>query len=163
MKRALLLLMLAAPATAQTTNDDTAAAELWWDRVGAGFFSDATLQTPRSEFEIRAHWTALSEDDQAAVLARCEGAEGLGDGLTPSLQEGTNEDETEPLVDADLAEDTGTGEAGTVVDDDTSITGTDGGAEEQTADSAAQPEPYTGLAGAAETQFFQVCELIAKL
>ncbi|MDT8854398.1 hypothetical protein RNZ50_05005 [Paracoccaceae bacterium Fryx2] len=50
---------LAAPGFAQTSNDDTVATEAWWDKVGAGFFSDASLETPRPEFEIRAHFTGL--------------------------------------------------------------------------------------------------------
>jgi len=81
-------------AVAQATNDDSPAIENWWDNVGAAFFSDAGLTIPRSEFEIRAQWTALSEEDQTAIRARCAG---LASGQTvesTSEQDGITDDST---------------------------------------------------------------------
>ena len=75
---------------AQTSSDDLAATESWWDKVGAKFFSDDGLQTMRPDLEIRAQWTGLSADDQAAIRARCAKAAGNGTGQAASQQQGGN-------------------------------------------------------------------------
>ena len=89
-----LLLALTAhvafPVMAQTSTDDLAATESWWDKVGAKFFSDEGLKTMRPDLEIRAQWTGLSADDQAAIRARCAELAGKGTGQAASLQEGGN-------------------------------------------------------------------------
>lgn len=180
---AALTLMLATTAGAQTVNDDTPAAENWWDNVGAGFFSDATLLTPRPEYEIRAHWTGLSEDDRAAVLARCAELQGQS-ASAPSLQEGST-DEAPGTTAADLADGATTGgltgaaddqtaaveNDGTPVpegqNDSTTVTGSIAGQEVQSADSSDAPAPNTGLAGAAvdseDMRAFRVCDLVKTL
>ena len=163
-----LALLLPAMAAAQTTNDDTSAAENWWDRVGAGFFSDAGLQTLRPEHEIRAHWTGLSADDQAAVRARCDEAAGQGGGTAASLQEG-DEDEAPDTTEADRTDRAANdGASGTQVPGAgaTTTTGSAGGAEVQEAAPSNRVEPYTGLAGgveAGDASLVRVCALVARL
>lgn len=168
------------PSVAQTTNDDTSFEENWWDRVGAGFFSDASLRTPRPEFEIRAHWTGLSPDDQAAVRARC--ARGP-DGTAASLQEG-DEDNNPDSTAAERADATaprlqGDGEpAVPPAHQDTTTTGSVEGEEVQRASLQSRPAADTGLAGGfkpgAETGFVAgqdgeaetmvtICDLIREL
>lgn len=73
MQKTVLILALigAGSVAAQTVNDDMKATENWWDAVGAEFFGEASPREPRPEYEIRAQWTGLSADHQAAVQARC--------------------------------------------------------------------------------------------
>ncbi len=156
MRLAALLMgsILAFPVSAQTTNDDTVATETYWDQVGAGFFSDATMETLRPEYEIRAHWTGLSADDQAAVRARCANGE---DATALSRQEG-DEDENADATVSDLADQTLTQEITT--------TGSVQGKEVQKASPSDQPEPYTGLAGGVQdgdTRMVAICALIKTL
>jgi hypothetical protein len=162
----LLILPVALPAAAQTTNDDTAAGENWWDKVGAGFFSDATMKTPRPETEIRAHWTGLSADDQAAVRARCATA----DGTASSLQEGDEDESPQNQTTTDLADRTANepqGNGKTAVPpkaEGTTTTGSVNGTEVQKASPAETPAPDTGLAGGeGDGSMVTVCQLIAKL
>lgn len=182
--------LAALPAFAQTAGDDLPAAETWWDRVGAGFFSDQGLTLLRPEPEIRAHWTALSSDDQAAVLERCAMlAENTGTADTtgvsvpseqvsvPSEQSGSNTElggtETERLLEDDLVElpaDEGAQRSVDAPDTvlgataETSITGAVEGAEVHSPADAVQP--YTGLAGgmtADDAQLQPVCSVIAQI
>lgn len=175
--------LAALPAFAQTAGDDLPAAETWWDRVGAGFFSDQGLTLLRPEPEIRAHWTALSSDDQAAVLERCAMlAENSGTADTtgvsvPSEQSGSNTElggtEAERLLEDDLVElpaDDGAQRSVDAPDTvpgataETSITGAVEGAEVHSPADAVQP--YTGLAGgmtADDAQLQPVCSVIAQI
>ncbi len=166
---AFLAAVLATSAGAQATNDDTSSTENWWDKVGADFFGEGTLFTHRPEYEIRAQWTALSEDDQAAVLARCAAGEGSDTAGAASLQEG-DEDNAPDATDEDLA-DTTTGdlaaeEPTTETANSTSATGSVAGVEGQVPSPDVQPAPYTGLAGGIQdgaTQMVRVCDLIPSL
>lgn len=176
--------LAAMPAFAQTAGDDLPAAETWWDRVGAGFFSDQGLTLLRPEHEIRAHWTALSADDQAAVLERCavlaetDGAVDTSGVAVPSTQQGSNTElggtEAERLLEDDLVElpadegvqrpvDAPDVAAGSTAQ--TSITGAVEGAEvHRPADGGVQP--YTGLAGgvtADDAQLKPVCSVVAQI
>ena len=85
-----LATQLATPLMAQTSTDDLAATENWWDKVGGKFFSDDGLRTMRPDLEIRAQWTGLSADDQAAIRARCAEMAGTGTGQAASQQQGGN-------------------------------------------------------------------------
>ena len=173
-----MCLQFAGPVIAQTTGDDLPAAENWWDRVGAQFFSDEGLTQMRPEYEIRAHWTALSADDQAAVLARCAEISGSGSGTATSQQEGSNTGlDIKGSAGADHANQTATDgapirqqeatvdESGVQPDkaDKTSITGTSGGDEVQKP--AEGTIGYTGLAGGSpdDGTFAPVCTLVAGL
>lgn len=167
----LAAVMLAAPAAAQTTNDDMPATENWWDKVGAEFFSEASMNIARPEHEIRAQWTALSEDDQAAVRARCAAARGVGDGAAVSLQEG-DEDNNPYATAADLADtqqpavDHATRTEATSEAEATTTTGSVDGLEKQVTQPEAGAAPYTGLAGAyqeGETRMVLICDLIREL
>lgn len=173
----------ALPAIAQTAGDDLPATETWWDRVGAGFFSDEGLTLLRPESEIRAHWTALSSDDQAAVRARCAtlaDTAGVGDttgASVPSAQSGSNTElgatQSEQALEDDLVElpaDQGTRQASDAPDvaagtaGETSVTGAIGGEEVQ--EPADGVQPYTGLAGSVTTddaQLQPVCSVIAGI
>jgi hypothetical protein len=167
----LAALILAAPVAAQTTNDDTSATENWWDKVGADFFSDATMEMPRPEYEIRAQWTGLSADDQAAVRARCAAARGQSDGTAPSLQE-ADENNAPDTTEADrAAAPRPAGEAAGAASqaaqaDLTTTTGAVEGRERQVASPDGQPAPYTGLAGGFQEgtpRMVRICDLIAEL
>jgi hypothetical protein len=151
---------------AQTANDDTTSTENWWDKVGAGFFSDEGLTTLRSEFEIRAHWTGLSQDDQSAVRARCDELTGEGPGTAPSLQEGdedenpdTTEAERRDIPEASMQNDASddTGNAATTT------TGSVEGEERQIAKPAADGATETGLAGSTDGNLARICDLIRTL
>lgn len=172
MKRSVLVIALvcAGPALAQTVNDDTKAAENWWDAVGADFFSEATMQEPRPEYEIRAQWTGLSADDQAAVLARCAAAAGLDPAAPASMQEGpedngpdtTAAEKADGALPGDVDPTSGAvdpGQAG----GETTTTGSVGGVEVQTASPSDTPAPDTGLAGGQETNMVLICDLIPEL
>ncbi len=173
MHRSILAIALvgALPALAQTSNDDMPAIENWWDEVGADFFGEATLQEPRPEYEIRAQWTGLSADDQAAVRARCATMAGAGEGApVASTQEGSedNAPDTTAVEKADGAE-TGlvvpeTGGAGLPQDDETT-TGSVNGQEVQEASPSNEPAEYTGLAGRVDedTPLVLICDLIKEL
>lgn len=191
MKRLFLLSVLAAApvaALAQTTNDDTVAAENWWDRVGAAYFSDENLMTPRPEYEIMAQWTGLSADDQAAVKARCAELAGQGNGTAVSTQtastDAANDDDarmgegndsgTEENVNAEEgtseaeAQPTSTETALTdapeaAADSDTTLSGATAGAENQVA--GEEVPGYTGLGGSDPTaeQMTPVCTLVQEL
>ncbi|MDB5658948.1 MAG: hypothetical protein JWS10_1563 [Cypionkella sp.] len=172
--------LAASPAFSQTASDDQPSAENWWDTVGAGFFSDKGLTLLRSEHEIRAHWTGLSADDQAAVLQRCgvlaAPADATGSGSSvQSQQSGSNTEEgvTEPGQSADggnraagealpSTDDAATATPGTT--NQTSITGATEGQEVH--NPANGTEPYTGLAGSMgpnDDQFRSVCSVIARI
>ncbi|MDO9639887.1 MAG: hypothetical protein Q7J44_15220 [Pseudotabrizicola sp.] len=176
--------VIAPPVYAQTATDDLPSAENWWDRVGANFFSDDGLRTLRPQHEILAQWTALSEDDQAAVLERCailaDRAQNTTstDGVTvPSEQRGSNTElgatASERALHADGAElpaDEGTQRADTAPDmagqaaDQTSITGAVGGAEVHSPADGVQP--YTGLAGgvtADDAELRPICGVVAGI
>ncbi len=161
--------MLAMPLAAQTTNDDATATENWWDEVGAGFFSDASLQQPRPEYEIRAQWTGLSADDQVAVRARCSA--GLENAQSPSLQEGSGDEDrdataTELTDDAQQAGRPLIGSEAPAAENMTTTTGSVDGQEVQRADPANKPEPYTGLAGSdveSPEKMVMICDLIQEL
>lgn len=166
------LMMLAAPLAAQTTNDDTASTENWWDKVGAEFFNDATLDMPRPEYEIRAQWTGLSADDQAAVRARCAERAGEGSTAARSLHEGDEDNAPGatpadladlPSADADSYDDGATqGEANA---DPTTTTGSIRGQEQQVPSAKPRPAPYTGLAGGLQEppDMVRICDLIGEL
>lgn len=168
------LMMLAAPMAAQTTNDDTTATENWWDKVGAEFFSDATLDMPRPEHEIRAQWTGLSADDQAAVRARCAAREGQGNTAARSLDEG-DEDNAPGATAGDLAdlpqadvEAHGDGATHGTADAEANTTTTTGsikGQEQQVPSAKPRPAPYTGLAGGLQEapNMIRICDLIDTL
>ncbi len=178
---ACLAFLAAPPSFAQSASDDLTSAENWWDRVGAGFFSDKGLTLLRPESEIRAHWTGLSADDQAAVLKRCaalaapDDATGGAGVAVPSEQSGSNTEAgvTEPGQSADGG-DRPAGEATPHADDSapaatgtrdqTSITGAVDGKEVHAP--AEGPEPYTGLAGgvdAEDAQLGSVCSVVAGI
>lgn len=165
-----LAILFAGPIMAQTVTDDMKATENWWDAVGADFFSEATMQEPRPASEIRAQWTGLSADDQAAVRARCAAAAGDGSVVAPSLQEGS-EDNTPDASATDLADGVlpgGVDPATGAVDPgltagETTTTGSVGGVEVQTASPSDTPAPDTGLAGGAEAEMVLICDLIAEL
>lgn len=159
---------LAGPGAAQIANDDTTSTENWWDQVGAGFFSDEGLTTLKSEFEIRAHWTGLSQDDQSAVRARCDQLSGKGTGAAPSRQEG-DEDENPDTTEAERRD---VPEASAVDDasDDTgnsrtTTTGSADGEERQIAEPSAEvdPDAETGLAGSTDGNLAKICDLIRAL
>lgn len=176
--------LLALPAQAQTVNDDTPSTENWWDNVGSGFFSDATLLTPRPEYEIRAHWTGLSDDDRAAVRARCGALQGQTAGAPVSTQEG-DKDEDPGTTPAELADGATSGQTTQAAkdqvaavqndgkpvpetqNDSTTVTGSVAGMEVQKASPAETPEPYTGLAGGAtdsdDVRTVRVCDLVKNL
>ena len=165
---------------AQTTGDDLPATENWWDKVGAKFFSDKGLTTLRPEAEIRAQWTALSADDQAAVRARCAELAGQGTGEAASQQQSSNTglDEINDTNEAaDNANETADDEAPAKLDaeiagenavepesaDETSVTGTTNGIEIQKP--AEGTIGYTGMAGGNpdDLAFTPVCTLIVGL
>lgn len=170
-----LALMVAFPAAfqvgAQTSNDDTPATENWWDEVGADFFSEASMQEPRPEYEIRAQWTALSADDQAAVRARCAAPAGEN-AAALSTQEGS-EDTAPDTNAAELADapETGLVDPATGAVDPAAATeaqtttGSVDGDEVQEAASSDEPAPYTGLAGGVgeNTNMVLICDLIDAL
>ena len=164
-----LALFVAAPVCAQTANDDMKATENWWDAVGADFFSEASMQEPRPASEIRAQWTGLSADDQAAILARCAGSGGQA-AAAPSLQEGL-EDEDPDATRADLADGalSDTDQANGAADpgpaeSETTTTGSVDGTEVQTASPSQTPAPDTGLAGGSgETAGVLICDLVPNL
>ena len=171
MKHLMLLLAIVAapPVVAQTSNDDMPATENWWDKVGADFFSAASMQEPRPETEIRAQWTGLSADDQAAVLARCAGNAGSA-GLAPkSTQEGST-DEGNDTTSTDLADDVPEEQ---VADDPnsqasqaTTTTGSVSGEEVQLPAQDGSSAPDTGLAGGdgeSETKMVLICDLVPGL
>lgn len=176
MKMALAALALAgfaSIASAQTATDDSPSTENWWDRVGAGFFSDENMQTMRPETEIRAMWTGLSADDQAAVLARCDEMSGAGNGSSASRSEGTTGGgSTQNTGTASGADSTNTGSgnaagrSGEGSASGTSVTGSTVGEENQTA-SQSGTSAETGLApsvtGPTSGQMTQVCELLQSL
>jgi len=162
--------VLGTASLAQTSTDDQPAAEGWWDRVGAGFFSDPGLVTLRPDLEIRAHWTALSADDQAAVKARCGALAKGGSGASASNQQGSNtgvggpplersDDDSETNV---IVEKGVQAQPETDGSDQTSITGAVEGTEVQRP--AEGVTGYTGLAGdiGDETQVSSVCDVISK-
>lgn len=182
----------ATPALSQTAGDDQPSTENWWDRVGSGFFSDEGLTVLRPEPEIRAHWTALSSDDQAAVLERCAilmnqaGTPDTSGASVPSEQLGSNtelgETSTDGLAtgDADdgalqddsveLPADEGAPRAEATADsapaaaNETSVTGAIDGAEVHSPDDDVQT--YTGLAGGVspeDAQLRPVCSVIASI
>jgi hypothetical protein len=162
----LLILPAILPAAAQATNDDTATGENWWDKVGAGFFTSATMKTLRPATEIRAHWTALSAGNQVVVSARCASA----DGTAASLHEGEEDESRQHQTTTDLADRTVTepsGKDGTAVvpdADGTTTTGSVNGAEVHKASPSTMPAPNTGLAGGdGDGSMVTVCQLIAKL
>ena len=165
---------------AQTTGDDLPAIENWWDKVGAKFFSDEGLTMLRPEAEIRAHWTALSADDQAAVRARCAELGGQGTGEAASQQQGSNtgldaiNDTNEAADDANQtatdeaparlkAEITGENAEEADPADQTSVTGAADGTEIQ--EPAEGTIGYTGLAGGNpdDLAFAPVCTLVVGL
>lgn len=159
-----LTALLASPAHAQTSNDDMSSTENWWDDVGAAFFANDMLNTPQPEFDIRAHWTALSADDQAAIRARCLSQQTGTDIGALSMDEG-DEDNAPDTPATDLADTTADGDAeaaaGTVTDQPadapgataaaqglgsvegagTTVTGSLGGVERQVAAPAGTPQP----------------------
>lgn len=168
----LLAMFVATTAAAQTSNDDMPAIENWWDKVGADFFGPATMQEPRPEPEIRAQWTGLSADDQAAVIARCgENAKTSTPASAPSQQEGSTDQGKEPTP-ADLAD---TPPASPADDSDdvqddaaraTTTTGSVKGAEVQTSQSDASAAPDTGLAGGtggSAAKMVLICDLVPSL
>lgn len=171
--------LAATPAFAQTSGDDLPSTENWWDRVGAGFFSDEGLTALRPRHEILAHWSALSQDDQDAIRARCavlaSGAEDTTGVTVPSDQLGSNTElgatQSERALHRDntqLPDDAGTTRTDSAPDisddaaDQTTITGAVGGAEVHRP--AEGIEPYTGLAGGVtpdDAQVSPVCGVIA--
>jgi hypothetical protein len=180
--------LASAPVLAQTAGDDQPSTENWWDRVGAGFFSDDGLTLLRPEPEIRAHWTALSADDQAAVLERCAilmtqaGSAETSGAAVPSTQLGSNTDlgeeaaqdgaaaspmpEDTAQLPADEAAPRTEGTADLAVDtaDQTTVTGAVDGAEAHSADEDVQG--YTGLAGGVEPEDAQlrpVCAVVTEI
>jgi len=165
---------------AQTTGDDLPATENWWDKVGAKFFSDKGLTTLRPEAEIRAQWTALSADDQAAVRARCAELSGQGTGDVASQQQGSNTgldgiNDTDEA--AENADETATDEAPETLEaaitgenavkpdsaDEASVTGTTDEIEIQKP--AEGTIGYTGMAGGnpENLAFAPICTLIVGL
>lgn len=176
MKRMILALgfvALPALAAAQTTTDDSPSTENWWDQVGAAFFSDEALVSARPEYEVRAQWTGLSEDDQAALKARCEA---LATGTAVSSQsseDGMTDDRTgTPGVGA--GPDATNSEAAGVEGDEfdagatgTTVTGDEGTIERQRASVETTEPGETGLAGQGGAsndpevaQMVPVCDLI---
>ena len=163
-----LAICLTTPLAAQTANDDTPAIENWWDKVGADFFGPATMQDSRPEHEIRAQWTGLSADDQAAVLARCGSNNGKASLEPNSKQEGST-DAGQANTTADLADivlpSNKAVDPSTQVDRSTTATGSVGGTEKQVARKDT-PSPDTGLSGASggtETKMALICDLIPTL
>ncbi len=176
-----ILLVLSAPLSlplvAQTSTDDLAATENWWDRVGARFFSDDGLTTIRPEAEIRAQWTGLSADDQAAVRARCAALAGVGDGEATSQQQGANtglggsndtaeakDNANETAADGAPADSQAqTSDLTPKTADQTSVTGATGGNEVQ--QPAQGTAGYTGLAGGNpdDGAFAPVCKVIMSI
>lgn len=175
--------LAALPVYAQTAGDDLPAAENWWDRVGAGFFSDEGLTALRPEHEILAQWTALSADDQAAVRARCAlltdpGSRAETSGTTvPSQQLGSNtelgasqtaqagqDDAVELPADAGTPQPDDAPDISAEAADQTSITGAvDGDEVHRPAEGI---EPYTGLGGGvtpSDAQLEPVCSVIAGI
>jgi hypothetical protein len=177
----------ATPAFSQTASDDQPSTENWWDRVGSGFFSDEGLTLLRPEPEIRAHWTALSSDDQAAVLERCAilmnqaGTPDTGGVSVPSEQLGSNTELGEAPSDGSATGD----QAGSVLQGDnvelpadegtlradaagpaneTSVTGAVDGAEVHSPGDDVPAD--TGLAGGVspeDAQLRPVCSVIAGI
>lgn len=146
------------------------ATENWWDAVGSDFFNAASMQEPRPEYEIRAQWTGLSADDQAAVRARCASGDGNGTAVAPSLQEGPedNDPDANPAELADGVLPGGVDPATGQVDQglapgETTTTGSVGGVEVQTASPTDTPAPDTGLAGGSDTNMVLFCDLIAEI
>jgi len=173
MQRTLLAVAVicAGPVWSQATNDDTPAIENWWDEVGADFFSEATMQEPRPDYEIRAQWTGLSADDQGAVLARCAALAGETVSA-PSTQEGS-EDNAPDTNAAELADspETGLVDPATgaidpaITSDEKTTTGSVNGVEVQEASPSDTPAPDTGLAGGTgdKTNMVLICDLIPEL
>ena len=165
----LMAMAIATPLAAQTSNDDMPAIENWWDKVGADFFGEATMDEPRPEYEIRAQWTGLSADDQAAVLARCAKTSGKSAGA-PSLQEGSTDEgvvsTAEELADEVPAVAGTDGDQSTQTTEATSTTGSVGGMEIQVPAEDGAPAPDTGLAGATggpDSKMIRICDLIPSL
>lgn len=180
---ACLACFVVSPTLAQTTGDDLPSVENWWDRVGAGFFSDEGLTTLRPLQEIQAHWTALSSDDQALVLERCSiladqaGEPDTSGASVPSEKRGSNTElggtESERALHADSQElpaDEGTQRADNAPDiadaqaDQTTITGAMDGQEIQVP--ADDVTPYTGLAGGMtpdDAQMRPVCDVVISI
>jgi hypothetical protein len=140
--------------------------------VGGQFFSEATMKTPRPEYEIRAQWTGLSADDQAAVRSRCAATEGNQSMTAASGQEGSaGDDSGSPacnLADGteagDAALDTGSAGSSGQAGSQTTTTGSVNGVEVQSASPSPSPAPDTGLAGGqGESQLVLICDLIATL
>ncbi len=71
-------IFLATSAFAQTTTGTTAGASTdakvgqeWKDTIKTGLFTDSTMGTLKSETDIRAAWTNLSQEDKDMVLKDC--------------------------------------------------------------------------------------------
>lgn len=158
-----LAAMLASPLAAQTSTDDASATENWWDRVGAKFFSDEGLTTVRPEYEIRAQWTGLSADDQAAVLARCAALKGEGTGDAASLQQGSNTGLGTARTDSTATEQVNNGNSEPETSEKLTVTGSSDGKEIQNA--AQGTIGYTGLGGGSsdDAALAPVCSLISGL
>jgi hypothetical protein len=164
---------IASAAIAQTATDDSTSTENWWDRVGAAFFSDEGLTTMRPEADIRAQWTGLSADDQAALRARCDAIAGMGDGTAASTQDATADTSTTgtTATDTSTSTDTATGtgatagtETGTAAE--TTVTGSEGGTENQVASDAGtstESGMTDGAVNVSDTQLIPVCDLVKSL
>lgn len=151
----LCLALLAVPALAQTATDDSASTENWWDRVGAAFFSDESLKTMRPDTEIRAQWTGLSEDDQAAVRARCVelgdaavNAKPPADGVLVESHTGTDAETTAAIDDGGGT----TGGSAYATPGQEQVAGADAKTEAGTPDAVGAQTTTTGEAGGAENQ-----------
>ncbi|MDT8854396.1 hypothetical protein RNZ50_04995 [Paracoccaceae bacterium Fryx2] len=107
----------------------------------------------------------ISQDDQAALRARCAAEAGQGAGVAPSTQEGQTDPETAEGVQPDAVQPE-SDQAGATQAPSTTVTGSAAGAEVQAPGASAAPEPYTGLAGSTnepDGRMVRICDLIRSL
>lgn len=64
-------LFVATAAFAQTASTDAKVGQEWKDTIKTGLFTDSTMSTLKSETDVRAAWTNLSQEDKDMVLKEC--------------------------------------------------------------------------------------------
>lgn len=88
-------IFLATASFAQTTSTDAKVGQEWKDTIKTGIFTDSTISTLKSETDIRAAWTNLSQEDKDMVLKDCAtvkaetGASGSTSSTTTTTGSGT--------------------------------------------------------------------------
>lgn len=78
-------------ATAAVAQTETVMGQDWNETTTSAFFADDGAMTLKSESEIQANWSALSQEERMAVMSACTGMEASMDAGSAGIITGTTQ------------------------------------------------------------------------